>query len=178
VHIEGVIKGLTSTIRRGKLAPGPAGTRQTVAIMRRLARAGARDLAVRTAAISAVKRAGIRPMDYRGELDAIFRFVRDEVRYTRDPVSVEVLQTPVATLKRLAGDCDDKSVLLAAMIESIGHPSQLAFRVIGTRPGGNYSHVYVVAKLGGRLIPLDPTPAGAKLGWEYPNPTLKGDIRL
>lgn len=125
-----------------------------------------------------IKRAGIAPNDYLGELNAVFTAVRDQIRYTRDPVNIEALQTPAYTLKIKTGDCDDKSTLLCSMLESIGHPSRLSYRVIGTKPGAGYSHVYVVANIGKKQIPLDPTPSTVPMGWQYPRPAIMKDFHL
>lgn len=104
--------------------------------------------------------------DYAGEAREIFNFVRDQVRYVRDPVRAELVQDPAFTLKNRYGDCDDKSTLLATMLESIGHPAR--FIAVGfTRPG-EFEHVYVESKIGNRWIPMDATTRHS-MGW---SPTL------
>lgn len=146
--------------------------------MRRLARAGGADPVVIDAAVSIVKAAGVAGHDYVGEMRALFEFTRDRIRYTRDPVGVELLQTPNRTLRVRAGDCDDKSTLLAALLRAIGHPAVVAFRAVAaetSRPGA-YSHVYVIARVGGREIPLDPTPPKARMGWQVPNPSAVMEV--
>lgn len=152
----------------GRLPPGAAGTRATLVMMQRLAREGARDPAVIEAARDILRRAGVRGHDVLGEVRALFTFARDRVRYTRDPVGVELLQTPARTLRTLVGDCDDKSTLLAALLHAVGHPAQLLFRAVAANPSrpGMYSHVYVVANVAGRRVPLDPTPPDAPMGWQ------------
>jgi transglutaminase-like putative cysteine protease len=165
-------------IARGLLPAGPAGTRATVALMKRISMVGARDPYVRATAIEIIKRKRIPANDHLGEMKALFEAVRDGIRYTRDPINIELLQTPRQTLKDRVGDCDDKSTLLASMLTSIGHPAALQYRVIGTKPGAGYSHVYVVAKLNGKEIAMDPTPTTAALGWQYPTPTMTKDFAL
>ena len=147
--------------------------------MRDLVRQGARDPRVRETAVAVVQRARVAGHDFAGELAAVFAFVRDRVRFTRDPVGVELLQGAPYTLTRGAGDCDDKATLLASLLESIGHPAELRFRAIGVRPGSPaFSHVYVVARLQGREIPLDPTYAGTPVGWQFPRPSVMEDFPL
>lgn len=92
--------------------------------------------------------------DWAGEVRAVHDFVRDRIRYVKDPVGMELVQTPQATLQLKSGDCDDKSVLAAAMLKSIGHPSR--FVAVAFKPG-ELSHVYVESKIGGRWIALELT---------------------
>lgn len=157
----------------GRLPPGERGTRATLELMRQLADAGSREMRVREQAIGIVRRARVQPHDFDGELRALFAWVRDRVRYTRDPAGFEGLQSPARTLTWLAGDCDDMAVLLVAMLRAIGHRARLSFRAIGTdaRNPAKFSHVYVVARHGGREVALDPTVPGTPLGWQYPQPT-------
>lgn len=169
---------MNTVLASGTLPDGPAGTRATLRMMRSIARAGARSLVVRDTATRVIADARVAPMDYRGELRALFTFVRDRIRYTRDPANVELLQTAERTLRVKQGDCDDKATLLAAMIESVGIPASLEFRVIATRKPGVFTHVYVVARVGGELIPLDATLSGAPFGWEFERPVTVGGLSL
>jgi transglutaminase-like putative cysteine protease len=79
--------------------------------------------------------------NYLAEIAALHQFVRDEIRYVRDPANVEMLHWPERVLEQRHGDCDDKSVLLAALLESIGHPTR--FVAVGFRNPNEYSHVFV-----------------------------------
>lgn len=143
----------------GELPKGEPGTVATLHLMRRLVNQYKRDLQIREAALALVS--GLRPKDWHGEVRAVFDMVRDRIRYSRDVHGVETLQTPPVTLDLEAGDCDDKSTLLAAMLESIGHPTR--FVAVGYKEPGRYSHVYVETKIGPRWVALDatmPHPAG------------------
>jgi transglutaminase-like putative cysteine protease len=60
-----------------------------------------------------------------------------------------------------AGDCDDKSVLLAALLESIGHPTR--FVAIGFQPD-DFEHVFVETKIADRWISLETTEP-VEIGW-------------
>lgn len=168
------------TVRRGLLPSGDRGTRKTLSYMRALAIAGSKEREVREAAIDALNRAGVRDHDPVAELGALFRFVRDDIRFTGDVVGVETLQGPRYTLHLMAGDCDDRAILLAALARSIGVPAELRFRVIGADPRrpARYSHVYVVAQVGGKQIPMDPTYGENRMGWQVPRPSRLGDFRL
>ncbi len=79
------------------------------------------------------------------EIERLWRFVRDQIRYVRDVHGVETVQTPERTLQIGQGDCDDKATLLAAMLESIGHPAR--YVALAFQPS-NFSHVLVETKVG------------------------------
>jgi len=91
--------------------------------------------------------------------------VRDNVRYVRDVRGVETVHTPVKILEQGQGDCDDKSLILATLLETIGHPTR--FVAVGPAPG-IYSHVFVETKLGNKWIPLE-TTENVKPGWRPKN---------
>jgi len=90
---------------------------------------------------------------YAAEARAIQEWVRGNIRYTRDINGVETLQVPEKTLEYKQGDCDDHAVLVAALLESIGHPAR--FRAIAT--GRNFSHVFTETKIGPRWLSVETT---------------------
>lgn len=165
---------------RGRLSSGKRGTAETLELMRAMAREGARDPMVRAAAIRELMRRGVRGHDYAGEVRALFELVRDQIRFTRDPHKVETLQSPRQTLEWRAGDCDCRAILLAALLQSIGNPAKLMLRAIGVnrRRPDQFSHVYVVARMNGREVPLDPTWPWMNPGWQHPHPAVVGDLAL
>lgn len=61
-----------------------------------------------------------RPDDWRQQATQLFRFVRDGVRYQRDPDKREQLADPRATLWRGYDDCDGKASALVALLNAIG----------------------------------------------------------
>lgn len=147
------------------LAPGDAGTAQTIKQMRQMVDKARGNLEVRDAALGIVRRAGVTPKDTRGEIAALFSWVRDQVHYLRDPVGIELVHAPHHTLRQRAGDCDDKVTLLAGLLESIGYSTQ--FVTVATKPG-DFHHVIVEVRSGRRWVPLDPTVEKATPGWEHP----------
>lgn len=76
---------------------------------------------------------GVPSKQTRRELEALYKWVRDHIRYRFDPVGVEWLQRPTRTIAERAGDCDDMATLLASLAQSLGHRTR--FRVVGPRPG-------------------------------------------
>lgn len=86
-------------------------------------------------------------------------WVRDQVQYVRDVRGVETLSTPALILAQRQGDCDDKSLLLATLLEAIGHPTRFVAMDFGRR----FSHVSVEVRLGPQWVHLEttePVPAG------------------
>ena len=131
---------------------GKAGTLTTLKIMRGLARRYKTAMSIRTLAQLLTRH--LPPKNYRREVDTIFRYVRDKVRYIRDVTGVETIQTPIQTLKLGSGDCDDKSLLIATLLESIGHPTR--FVAVGFSPVG-FSHVFAQTRIGNDWVSLETT---------------------
>ena len=73
---------------------------------------------------------------------AIFYFVRDEFNYINDPRNVEYVKTARETIISKGGDCDDLSVLLVNLLESIGIETEFVFVP---------QHVFVKIKLADAL---------------------------
>ncbi len=163
------------------LADGFRGTDQTVEIMRRLTTGawGMRSPKIRALAINILREYRVPEKAYAAEADAIFRWVRDNIRYTKDVTAQETLCPPeeIAFNSR-AGDCDDKAMLTAALLGSIG--TQTRFKVMGVTPF-QYSHVYLEALVNGHWIPMDPIMAdnvttgmrAKPMGWEAPKSMRK-----
>ena len=152
----------TPTVARTVGIPdGRVGTIATLRIMRQLARAAVRapNQKIRNTAIQIL--AGLPPRQWAAEVEHLHSFVRDQIRYLRDPVDVELVATPEKTLELCAGDCDDKATLLAALLEATGHPAR--FLAIGLN-GGPFSHVLTQSKIGPRWISLE-TIIQKPMGW-------------
>lgn len=62
---------------------------------------------------------------------AIFKWVTENVEYRKDPDGSwgngDYIQPPLQTIESLAGDCDDSSILLASLLESLGIKTYLIF---------------------------------------------------
>src|SRR4051812_3152461 len=94
-------------------------TRSTVATMARLATEGSHSYPIRSLATKIVH--GVPSKQVRQELEAIYRWVRDQIRYRYDPLGLEWVQSPARTLIERSGDCDDMATLIAALAGSLGH---------------------------------------------------------
>lgn len=150
---------------------GPAGVVATLRVMKQLAKAANRDprQIVRLKACEIYKNAGLAPRNWFGEARALQVFVQNGIRYVRDPMDHELVQTPEVTLKLAQGDCDDQSTLLAAMLIATGHPAQ--FVAVGL-DGGEFSHVLVETKIGPQWYAVE-TILKKPLGWYPPNVTKR-----
>ncbi len=146
---------------------GKRGTLVTARMIGQLIREGAKDFYVRQKAIEIFRCYRVRPKDRFGEVHALFDWVRRNIRYTRDILGVELLHTARRMLELRAGDCDDMTILLGAMLISTGHPVRLV--LAGFRPERPhvYSHIYPEVNVRGRWIPIDAT-VNKPIGWAPP----------
>lgn len=151
-------------IRKDRIPRGYRGTRKTVEEIKQLVRSGSGDFYVRQKAIDILLRREVRAKDYLGEIRALFEWVQDNIRYTKDPVGIETLHSARQMLALRAGDCDDQTVLLGAMLQSVGHPVRLVLMGRDARRPLLFSHVYLEVLYRGRWIALDPTMPHA-VGW-------------
>ncbi len=145
-----------------ELGDGPSTVDRFVSELKRFKLAPAEMVKVRRVALGLVRE--LPPNADVDEVRELWRFVRDGIRYVRDVRGVDTLQTPSMTLELAQGDCDDKSLLLSAMLESIGYATR--FAVSATVPRGSYNHVFVeafVPKLG-KWIPLESSVSGFPFG--------------
>ncbi len=95
---------------------------------------------------------------------AIFYFVQNNFNYLNDPLAFEYYKTPQESLNSNSGDCDDASILLSSLLQSIGFQTRFVFV-----PG----HVYVQVKVKEAVssykteddwINIDGTCQGCKFG--------------
>ena len=143
--------------------------------MRNYVRAAVRspEQTIRAKALQILSSRGIPPRAYMREAKALHEFVRDQIRYVRDPVGVELVQSPEKTLEIGQGDCDDKATLLAALLEVTGHPARFTVVAFG---GKGFSHVLTELNFRQgnkfRWIPAE-TIIPKPLGWFPPGVTDK-----
>lgn len=146
---------------------GKAGTIATLKIMGQLVKDGKKMLPIRQLALSLV--GANDQKDWTGEIKNLHAFVRDKIRYVRDVRGVETISTADKILESGQGDCDDKSVLLASLLESIGHPTRFVAIALG---GPEFEHVYVETKLGSNWLALETTEP-VNIGWSAPGVTSR-----
>jgi len=158
-----------------QIGEGILGTNQTVDQMKKVILASLGNQVVRMTAERLVT--NIEPNDREGEAEVVYGFVRDKVRYTKDPKGLEYVQTPEYLLLAIErngiafGDCDDKTTLGLALLKNLGY--NVAVRVASYREPGVYSHVYGLVKINREWVPFDATPDNKWLGWEMPAKDIK-----
>jgi hypothetical protein len=139
------------------------GTDHTVEVMIRLAKGDVDPLSLVSSALRGersikVRRhteqiiGGIRPKDYSSEIIAIGKWWGNAIRYTRDPVHVEMLRDPDrlvddALAGKLASDCDEAATAIGTSCLTVGAPIQ--FVTVGFqphRPGTPKVHTHVFVR--------------------------------
>ncbi|NEP86165.1 MAG: transglutaminase domain-containing protein [Okeania sp. SIO2C2] len=149
----------------GYISKGYLGTQKTLRHIKALIRAGAKNFYVRQKAIDILLAKNVQPKDYLGEIKAMFKWVQHNIRYTKDPFRVEMLHSAFRMLQLRAGDCDDMTILLGAMLESIGHPVRLVLTGPDPKRPRLFTHIYLQVNYKDRWISLDATMPYA-MGWE------------
>jgi transglutaminase-like putative cysteine protease len=92
---------------------------------------------------------------------AMFGFVKQNFEYVSDPTRFEYMKTAKEGIVNGGGDCDDASILLSTLLESIGIPTRFVFV-----PG----HVYVESYIDNKWYPMDATCNECNFGeihWKY-----------
>ncbi len=122
------------------------------------------------------------PRDEKCELERIWEFAVLNVRYVYDPDEIDFFATAKETLEAGGGDCDDLTILIAALGKAIGFKS--AARVVATNDAPDeWVHVYPLLGLESKddpawWVPMDTTVSGAKPGWQYPDIAKHADYEM
>lgn len=156
-------------VQFGYIPKGYLGTQKTLQHIKALIRNGAKNFYVRQKAIDILFARAVKPKDYLGEIKALFEWVQHHIRYTKDPFRVEVLHSAQRLLQLRAGDCDDMTILLGAILESIGHPVRLVLTGPDPSRPRLFTHIYLEVNYRGRWIPLDATMP-YRMGWSPQTP--------
>jgi len=142
----------TATLKA--IPSGDAGTRVTLQLMGQLVRRYKKSLPIRQLAFSIIDRVRGHK-NFGAQVRAIHKYVRNNIQYVKDVNGVETLATPIKTLEFRKGDCDDQAVLIATLLESIGHPTR--FVAVKMSPFGPFVHVYAETKIGAKWVPVETT---------------------
>jgi len=127
------------------LMGGDVQTRITLRVMRDLAGRALRDPVILDAAVQAVR--GVDGRDVPAQIAALRSWLARRIQFLRDPdIEGDVLRTPRYLLDHLhrdgvaRADCDDVSMLTAALGKSIGIPAR--FHAVAFEPRGAFRHVF------------------------------------
>lgn len=93
------------------------------------------------------------------EVKALFIFIRQNVRYTRDPAGMDTYTSPLRTLGWFkAGDCDCYMILGGCLLQSVGYPIKI--RIVHTAGEPTWNHIYLLAG-----IPTRQADGSRQLKW-------------
>lgn len=154
---------------RAPLLSGEAGTKQTVALMRKLVDDAVSDQSFVRFAKEIVR--GVLPYNDIGEASAVYEWIQRNIRYTKDPVTKETLYPPQELLKLRSGDCDDIAMLMGAIMIALGYPARLVTIAASPDAPDEFSHVYLESEVppgSGQWIAMDAARPGAQFGLEAP----------
>ena len=151
-------------------------------VISRIAESRGRDPKIATLAVNILKKARVKPRQFKKQAAALLKWVQTNIYYVNEPG--ERLQDPLYTLKVGYGDCDDMSIVLYSLCRSIRLPVKLV--IVGadksgkkTRyhqgdkhypPGVDWSHIYLA--IGNDPFNptfyyyAEPTVPKAPLGWD------------
>lgn len=150
-------------------------------VLRKIATARGRDPRMATVAVKILRKARVKPRDYKNQAAAILKWVQDNIYYVNEPG--ERLQDPLYTLKAGYGDCDDLSLLLCSLFESLNLPWRLVLsgrsasgqkirHIEGNQDPAGAVWVHIYAMVGTPPFNpsiwyfCEPTVRGVPLGWD------------
>lgn len=135
---------------------------------------------VRDFSLSILRNSGINGgMDLSNDqkIEAIYRWVLENVSYVNDPYFNELIHKVDALMNQyekngyIAGDCDDFTILICALLLSVGVPCRSRMIKVQSQATGryNWAHIYPMALVEeGYWIALDATEKERPMGWEPP----------
>jgi len=103
----------------------------------------------------------------------LFGVLQDGFVYLPDPVGAEYTKAPWVMIEEMriqgfsSGDCDDQATTTNTLFNMIGIPARLRVAWYGKQ---DPQHIYTVAYLQGRWVPVDTT---ARFGFEKPPTKFK-----
>jgi hypothetical protein len=153
---------------RVKIGNGDRGIAQTIRYMYGavMGNEGVASAEIRRQALTIVQ--DVPSRDQQGEIAAVLQWVKSNIAFRGE--WAETVQTPLVTLQLRAGDCDDQSTLMAALLGSLGYKTR--FKTVAADPSAPYafSHVYIeiFQRKTGEWIALDSTVPQSFPGWQPP----------
>lgn len=86
-------------------------------------------------------------------LSNIWHFLKSNIKYKLDPLGFQFVKTPSRTWKDKFADCKSFSIFVASILKNLNIP--FSYRFVSFVKGGDYTHVYVVVPVSGKLIIMD-----------------------
>jgi hypothetical protein len=110
-------------------------------------------------------------------LQRLFNWVERNFKYEEDPAGSQWVQTPAYLNQKRVGDCKSYTAFISSVLQNIGVDHLIRYAAYGSK---EFRHVYPVALLGGREIPVDvvyKVQHGGRFGSEK-RYTSKKDIKV
>ena len=111
--------------------------------------------------------------DHYGQIKAITRWVRLNLKYARDIYGVEELTSPYRIIYNIlngrnthSSDCDDFAILLAALLRALGFRTRLEAIAVQTQ---NYNHARMAVYIGGSWVVIEGTKPQYPVGQALPS---------
>lgn len=155
------LHGIPVRVHKHNIGDGDYATEETVRRMREIIREAMVAPMVRGVAERLVGRC--RERSHECEIKQIFNFVKMRMRFTLDPYRREFFKAPELHLEQISrgglgyGDCDDFSVVLGALLMSVGYPVRIVVIQSAWNVRGGFNHVFVEVRLNGAWRALDAT---------------------
>jgi hypothetical protein len=150
-------------VRLQSLPANVSGTDRTIKEIARLIEHDLKDQRLRVYVSQILH--GVSSKDYVAELERLYSWIVQNVRFQKDPISIETVQSPLFTLRLRAGDCDDHAALMAGMAAAAG--LSYRFRVVGYDVD-RLLHIWPEIQVNGQWISADTTEPRYGFGWRPP----------
>lgn len=143
---------------------GDPGTIATIEQMRRLIDHGMKDPYIHELAAGIIGLAGVRAFDWMGEARAVYNWVRQHIRFTRDVRGKETLHAANDIVRLGIGDCDDFTILICSLMGTIGAKCSIITVASDPRDPDLFSHVYPEVSINGRWVTMDAARRDPRFG--------------
>jgi len=97
---------------------------------------------IKAIADSIIKTNGIVKGDYPRTIDAVARWVHNNIEFKYDPENTDVMFEPMETIRMGRGDCEDNTCVASSLLGSLGIPTNA---IIVSKQGEVWDHVFLRA---------------------------------
>ncbi|MEM5806978.1 MAG: transglutaminase family protein [Candidatus Aenigmatarchaeota archaeon] len=151
---------------------GDDGIRETLLKMRELIYNTDKNRIVKEKARQLIK--DISPLDYEKQIEVIFRWVTNNVKYVRDIRGVEELTSPDIIIENIekkqethSSDCDDIAMLLSALLRAVGFKTRLEAIALHNNIAYDHARVSVLNPKTNKWIALEGTTKDKPIGFRF-----------
>jgi len=162
VNLE-MVRSSGMNVQAFPMRSGDAGVEQTVRAMRRLIDQGKKDPTVHETAAHIIRSVNVPAFHWAGEVRAIYNWVLQNIRFTRDVYGKETLHAAPEILRLGIGDCDDFTILLCSLLGTIGHKTRIV-TIAKPEDERHFSHVFPQVYLEGGWVTIDAARRNAAMG--------------